>query len=508
MRKSIGLELGRLALGGVALALSSCTVGSDYEAPAVELGARFANAPAEGEDAASLARWWERFGDPTLDDLVRRALAGNPGLQVARERIREARALVGAAGADRAPAVDAIASAERRRTSENVGSTFAGSAPDGTSSAPASSGASGSAASAPVRRNLFVAGFDASWELDLFGRVAREVEAAERAVEAEWFAFHGAQVSLLGELATAYVELRAAQRRAELVNESVASQRETLSIADARFEAGLQSELDVVRARGLLVQTEARLPPLDLEARRAIHRIAVLVGDTPSRIEAELLEPAPLPAAPDRIAVRIPADLLRLRPDLLEAERRVAEAHARVAAAEGERYPRLVLNGSFTYESAHTGDWFERPSHAWSIGPSISVPLLDGGRIERNVEASEARLSRAMATLEDRALRAVEEVENAFVGFAREHERAERLEGAVAHSARALDLADDLFEAGRSDFLDVLDSRRQWIDDRDGLVQSRRAALVQLVALYKAFGGGWEGDPLEPAPSLPVPPAP
>ena len=457
-----------LAASGLAAALAACTVGPDYRAPQTTAPDAFADAASVATSDAPVAAWWTTFGDPVLDALVDRAVRSNPGLQEAQARVREARALRGVVAADLSPTVDASGRASRSRTSENV-------------------------AGLPTHTtNLFQAGFDAAWEIDLFGGVRRSVEAADAEVAASVEDRRDVLVSLLAEVARNYVELRGSQRQAAIAASNVAAQRQTLELTRTRLTAGLATELDVARAEATTHTTAAAIPSLESEARRAIHALGVLLGQAPDALSAELTPASPLVVPPPQVPAGLPSDLLRRRPDVRRAERRLAAATARIGAAQAGLFPKFSLTAALGLSSDGLGNLLDARSRTASLAGGVRWPLLDFGRVRENVAVQAAREEQAFAAYRTVVLSSLREVEDALVALSKERERRASLEAAVAASLRASELASQLWTAGRSDFLSVLQAERDVFAAQDALVLSDRRAASDLVALYKSLGGGWE----------------
>jgi NodT family efflux transporter outer membrane factor (OMF) lipoprotein len=420
-----------------------------------------------------LAAWWSRLGDPVLDRLVERAVSQGLDLRAALARVREARALRGAAAGERFPPIDAIASSEHLRESENT--PFGEFAPE---------------------TNVHTLGFDTAWEIDLWGRVRRSVEAAEADLGAEIEDARAIAVTVAAETAFAYNELRAFQRRIEIANTHVSLQEETLGLSRARFEAGLVGERDVAQASTVVETTRSQIPELEVGRRAAENRLAVLVGEPPGALAAELAEPRPIPRPSVEVAVGVPADLLRRRPDVRRAERILAAEVARIGVAEGELYPRLSLFGSIGIAADGTADLFDAESRFVGIGPSLRWNIFDGGRIRALVDAQDARAEQARIAWQSAVLGALEEAENAMTAFVREQARRASLGEAAGHARNAVGLAQAQYTEGISDFQVVLISERALADLEDDLARSDARITTSLVALYKALGGGFEHEPL------------
>jgi multidrug efflux system outer membrane protein len=461
------------------LLLAGCMVGPDYAPPDAPAPDAWTRAEAGRIDAApaDLSRWWTVFRDPALESLVARAVEGSPDLRVAAARVAEARANAGLAFAQLGPAVGAGGSVDRVKTSGNV-FTFPG---------------------ADLHQTYYRAGFDAAWEIDLFGGLRREAEAATAAAQAAEEDRRAALVSLQAEVARVYVELRGAQRRRAVLRDQVKAAADRLALLQARLDAGVATSLDVVREEALLRSTESLVPPAERDVALAVHRLGTLVGRPPGALVAELSADAPIPVPPARVVVGLPAQLLARRPDVRRAERELAAATARVGVATADFYPRVSLTGAFGLESLRASDFFESSSVAWSVGPSIRWPIFASGRLRARLGAAEAVEAQVLAAFEAALLRALEEVENALVAYLREGERQRKLAEAVTADRRALQLSEDLYRRGLASYLDVLTAQRALQGDELQLAQSDAAVTLFCVALYKALGGGWE-TPVASAP--------
>lgn len=478
--------------------LSACTtVGPDYTPPQPRMPESWSSpvAPGLAADAspAELAAWWTTLNDPTLSSLIERAIVNNKDLALARARIREARALAIIAGAADEPQLDAAARASRDlRSVNNNQENFGG-----------------------RESTLFQAGFDATWELDVFGGTRRSVEAALADTDAAVENLHAVRVSLSAEVAQAYTRLRGFERRIAIANKNIRTQQNTVELADARFKAGLRSDLDVAQAQTQLALTTSQVPTHEIGLRQALHRLSVLVAEPPSTLVAALLTSGssggaigaaiPIPAG-QAIPVGLPSDLLRQRPDVRRAERELAASSARIGVATADLFPRFSLTGGLGLQSQHLDDFPEGRSAYWSIAPGVRWPILSGGRIRANIEASNARQEAAVAGYERAVLEAIEDTENALVAFDREQARATSLRQAVSASQRAFDLSDELYRRGLTDFLSVLDAQRSLFSAEEQLVVSEETVTQNLIALYKALGGGWQG--FDPQPEPPTPQTP
>jgi NodT family efflux transporter outer membrane factor (OMF) lipoprotein len=463
----------RSAAFAAVLALAGCSVGPDYQAPERELPAAFrqplgdglVDGPAEGVPLAGA--YWRTFGDPVLDDLVVRALQQNLDLRQAYARLRSAAALRGVAAAERWPTLDARGSFEDRQESRNT--PFGAFIP---------------------RTNIHAVAVDAAWEIDLWGRVRRSVEAADRDLEASAADVEAAMVTVAAEVVATYVDLRSAQRRLEIARQNLLLQEQTLRLVAGRLEAGLVVERDAAQARTNVESTRARLPQLEAEAIAAEHRLAVLLGEAPGALLLPASAPASVPAPTTAVAVGVPADLIRRRPDVVAAERRFAAAVARIGVAEGDRYPRFSLGGTLGLAANSADDVFTKGSDVIAFGPSVRWNLFEGGRLKQRVVALEADAEAAQVAWEQAVLRALEEAENAMARFVREQQRRASLQRAASEAQRAVELARAQYTAGLSDFQAVIDSERSVATIEDDLVASEAAIAGHLVSLCKSLGSG------------------
>jgi NodT family efflux transporter outer membrane factor (OMF) lipoprotein len=360
----------------------------------------------------------------------------------------------------------------------------------------------------PFEYTVYNAGFDAAWEIDLFGGKRRALEAAGAEFEGAIEARNDAILTLLAEVARNYFELRGGQSRLEIARRDLKLQQEALELTRVRFKTGVVSELDVTRSAAQLASMQAAIAPLETAVQQAKYGIAVLLGQEPGELVAELSTPAAVPPVPPEVPIGLPADLLRRRPDVRRAERQLAAETARIGVAEAEWFPKLSLTGDVGVESVSFGKWFKPGSLFWSLGPSFQWRALDFGRVRAEVRAQTAVQEAALATYEKTVLVSLQEAENAVVAYAQEQNRHQALADAVAANQRSLAMADGLYANGRVNFLDVLDVRRTLYQADDLLAVSDQAVAIDLIALYKALGGGWETLIPENAKPLSTSPAP
>jgi NodT family efflux transporter outer membrane factor (OMF) lipoprotein len=439
--------------------------------------------PAEGsgpqlivsQETADLAEWWTVLGDRSLDSLLSRAIQQNLDVKIAIERVNQARALRGVAKAQQYPTVDAIGDYQRGRVSAN----------------------------SPIGEALsthsfsdWQGGFDASWELDLFGRIRRSVEAANADLEAFDEARRDVLVRLLAETARDYVELRGSQRRLAVANDTLKAQRDTLELVKARRAAGAVGDLDVSRAEADVRTTEAAIPSLQGDIDEAIFSIGALLGEEPGVHYDELVAAQPIPVPTKAIPIGLPSELLRRRPDIRQAEMQFASATARIGVATADFYPRFSITGSFVMDAtklSRVGNW---DSRQFGIGPTVTWNIFDAERIANNVTFSESRQREALIQYQQVVVDSLKEVETAMSRYVKEFSRHQSLEEAVKNNERSVSLAKQQYQAGSIDLLQVLDTQRSLFASQDQLALSDQAISTELIALYKSLGGGWEaGEP-------------
>jgi multidrug efflux system outer membrane protein len=471
--------------------LAGCTVGPNYRRPEVAVEPAFEPLPAKATrqpyvltaGPGQTAPWWTTLNDPELDGLMEQAMAANLDLRLAAARVREARARRAFTGAGRYPDVNVGASYSRERASKNAWPYNAFDVPG-----------------FPWEADLYQAGFDASWELDLFGGVRRRVEAANADLEAIAEEGRSVLVTVLAEVARNYVELRGLQQQLEIAERNLAAQRQTLELTTEQARKGVARQLDVSRATAQVSATEAGLPRLRNLQWQAMHRLAVLTGQQPGALVQTLSQAGPIPVPPAQVSTGVPADLLRRRPDIRRVERDLAAAAARVGVAKADLYPRFSLTGSFSLQSSEAGELVNGDSQSFGFGPAIRWPIFDAGALRATVKVRDAQQEQALVRYEQTVLQALEETHDALSAFVTEQDRRKSLQEAVKANEEAAELAEGLYRQGLTDFTSVLDAQRQLYQSQEGLLQSETAITTSLIALYKALGGGWEiGDPPQPA---------
>ena len=466
----------------VALSQASCKVGPDYEVPETELPDQWEEA-VEAEMAGEetdISRWWEALGDPKLSELIERAELANLDLRFAMARISEARAIHGIARGALYPQVSADGAYTYGEPSA--------SSPQGQ----AIVGAGGTI----EPDDSWSLGAAARWEIDVFGRIRRTVEAAEADFEATIEDFRDVQVTLFADVALNYTEVRTTQARLAYANANAIAQRDSLELTRDRYEAGLTSALDVAQAEQNLAETEAAIPALESRLNIAQNSLAVLLGLHAGALDEELEAGAgELPDAPEDIVMGIPAEVMRRRPDIRRAERILASQTARIGVAEADLYPTFSLDGFVESIAGSAGDLFQSDNVGWSIVPGFRWDLFSGGAIRSNIEAEEARTEQALFSYQQAILSALAEVSDAFVALDRERARRDRLLEAVDASERAVELVRTQYVSGLTNFQNLLDSQRSLFNQQDLLADSEGQVVKNLIVLNRALGGGWSLPP-------------
>jgi len=454
------------------IGLSGCTVGPDYHTPATPMPTAFTHARGQPftTDPADI-EWWRQFQDPLLENLIQTALTGNHDLRIATARLQEARALRHLQSLDAFPTVQAQGGFTR---SARAADAMPGVPRDGREG------------------QLFDAGFDAFWELDLFGRVRRAIEAARADTAAVEARRRAVLLSLMAEIARNYCELRGLQQQLAVAQHNARIQEETLQIVRAKLDGGRATELDLARAQAQYESTLALIPALENAIQQTIHRLSVLTGQQPTALTPQLRTAAPLPRLPDRIPVGNPSDLLRRRPDIQAAEQDLAAATARIGVATADLFPRVTFLGTLGWQASHLAGLGDAGSDAYSFGPRIQWAALDLGRVRDRLAAARARAEAQLARYEQTVLQALEETENALVNLGQTRTEAEHLRTAVAAARQAVTLAEQRYQAGVAEYLTVLDAQRALLALENQLATTETRLLTAHVAVYKALGGGWE----------------
>lgn len=457
------------------LILASCTmVGPDYRQVKPDVNNDWQAEMEKGLNRTRpnkeiMAKWWQVFEDPLLIQLEKKGVKGNLDLKTSLSRIREARARRDMKRAPLFPTLDAGATAERRRSSETLGTPGGGDA-----------------------HGYYRGGFDATWELDLFGQIRRSVQAAQAELEASQADLKDVLISLMADVALNYIQVRTYQHRLDIVRANIKTQKKTYELNKSRYECGIINELTVQQSLRNLEQSRSRIPALRKGLEAAKNRLCVLLGLDPGSLESKLIEMNPIPDIPEQLAVGIPAEALRRRPDLRRAERKLAAQTARIGVATADLYPKFQLGGTIGLESIDSSDFLEMDSGFWSIGPGMEWNIFQAGEIRLNIKIQTEKQKQALIHYRSVLLNAQEEVENALTDYAQEQTRLERLKDSVSAARRAENLARDQFQSGLVDFYNVLDAQRSLFRLQDELVQSKGEVAANVIRLYKALGGGWE----------------
>ncbi len=463
-------------LVGASLFLNGClSVGPDYEKPELTVvdswGEAVTNSFLSGTN--NISEWWTAFNDDILDKLILSAATNSPDLKIAAERINEAAALRGVAKSFWYPDISGDGTISRLQASEKAYSTL----PPGKNKA-----------------TYYSIGGSMAWELDLWGRVRRLVEASDASVQASIEDYRDVMVMLYGEIAYQYIQVRTLQNRIELTKESISLQKETLQVTIDRNNAGLAPDLDLYQAKMNLAQSQATIPPLRMALAKSIHRLSVLAGQTPTALmDLMNIDSSKIPVPPASITVGLPADLLRQRPDIRSAERRLASQTAMIGAKKAELYPAFSLPGMLKLEAYDAGD-LGGDALSYGFGPAFRWNLFNGGRIRSQIKAEESKTRQAYINYQKVVLNALEDVENAMVSIKEERLRVASLRKAVAASSKSVELVKDLYKAGLTDFQNVLTTEQAYMKHQDDLAKAEGNIAGYTVQLYKALGGGWSVD--------------
>jgi multidrug efflux system outer membrane protein len=456
-----------------------CAVGPNFKPPEAQMPNAWAGPsplPAVTPAENDLARWWTVFDDKMLASLIAQAVETNLDVKFAEARIRQARAARGIAESFLGPTLDATGSVQRSEASVS----------------PAGSTGATNGSRVNVTATQYFAGFDAAWELDIFGGVRRGIEAADADLQATVEARRDVLVTLTAEVAVNYTDLRAFQQRIAIARENLDAQKHSAKLTRERFEGGFASGLDVANAEAQVATTAAVIPLLEASARQTIYSLSVLLGRQPAALVQELAPALAIPTAPPAAPMGVPSDLLRRRPDIRQAEAGVHAATARIGVAEADLYPKFFITGSAGLQSSDLGSWFDWTSRLWSIAPSVSWEVFNMGRTRSNIAQQEALQEQSLIVYEKTVLTALQEVENALIALNKEQEHRKALVDAVAFNEKAVDLSVKLYTEGQTDFLNVLQAQRALFVTQDALAQSTQTVSTDLIALYKALGGGWD----------------
>ncbi|MGA2071756.1 MAG: efflux transporter outer membrane subunit [Sedimentisphaerales bacterium] len=442
---------------------AGCMVGPDYKPQDPNAPTGWVGTKNTSSSDAMLLEWWTEFNDVNLTSLIERAMKSNLDLRLAEERIRQARAASGVAGAGFWPTADVTGSATRNRNA------------------------------AGVKSNLFQAGLDATWELDIFGGTRRNIEAAEADIRASVEDRRDVLVTLVSELAINYVQLRGFQQEIIIAQNNLKAQQQSAAVVHRRYEGGFVSALDVANADAQVATTMSQIPLLETSAQQTIYNISVLLGQEPASLLEELSPASSIPLTPPEVPAGLPSDMLRRRPDVRRAEAQIHAATAQIGVATADLFPKFNLAGSIGMQ-ANNLNKFRWDQRSWSFGPSASWEIFNAGRVSYNIEVQKALQQQAVLTYKKTVLTAIQDVENALVAYTNEQEHHKAIIDAVAANRKAVDLSTQLYVEGQTDFLSVLVAQGSLYSSEDALVQSTRNLSTDLISLYKALGGGWDSQ--------------
>ena len=456
----------RWALTG-ALSLAGCSVGPDYHRPHIATPKVLASATGIATTNGPLElMWWKSFNEPLLDRLVAQASTNNHDLRRAQARLREARALWTESRFVYAPTIRNESRYEKYQLSQDA------------------------AGPRERRGELYRAGFDATWELDLWGRVRRDVEAARATVESVEATRDDVLIAVQAEVAASYIQLRGSQAQLDVATRNATNQAQTMLLAEQLRDGGQGTQLDVARARSLLNETLASIPPLEADVQRALHRLGVLCGLAPTALREEIIAPGKFPETPTMLVLSEPGEWLRHRPDVRAAERSLAATTARVGVEVADLFPRVTFVGAVALQADSFPGLTKPGADAYSFGPRISWAAFDLGRVRQRIKAADARTESALATYEQTVLLALEETENSLVALSRERQRLAYLSEAEKAAVEATSLARQRYRDGIADYLSVLDTERTLLNLQEQLVTTQTLAATRLIAVYKAFASG------------------
>ncbi|MGO9020710.1 MAG: efflux transporter outer membrane subunit [Syntrophobacteraceae bacterium] len=463
----------------ILLPTSGCMVGPDFHSPrpdapsgwegVTQAAAKHPSVPTA--QPAELTQWWKQFDDPVLTQLVEDALKTNLDLQLAVAALRQARAARGIAVAALWPTLSASAEYQRENTIVL------------------------SKANPGQAQNLYQAGFDAAWELDVFGGQRRNVESADANIQASTEGVSLAQVTLAAEVALNYVQLRGYQQQIAVAQKNLKSMQDTALITRQKAKAGFDCDLDIANADINVTTTEATIPPLETSAKQSIYSLSVLLAKPPADLLERLTPTDSIPGVPPQIPAGLPSDLLRRRPDICQAEAQLHSATAQIGVATADLFPKFSLTGTVSWQTNLLNNCWANANRAYSAGPSVTWAIFQGGAIISNIRVQEALTDQAFITYRKTVLGAFQDVENALIAFTKEQEHYKSLKDSVAANTIAVDLSLKLYKEGLLEFLNVLVAQRSLFTAENALVQSNCNITSDLIALYKALGGGWETNP-------------
>jgi NodT family efflux transporter outer membrane factor (OMF) lipoprotein len=465
--------------------LSGCfAVGPDYRPPNIPVPQQWTEATTDNRSQQQQPdSWWKTFNDPVLDKLISEALTSNLNLKIAQARVKDARILRSATIAAGLPSLSARSNLSRRLNN----SSSSGAQTGGTSSA------IGGAGFGNQLINIFSLGFDAQWELDFFGGIRRAVEAADATIDSEVENSRDVQITLLGDVARNYIELRANQRQLAITKQNLLAQQDTLKLTQIRQQTGLASMLDVTQAQAQAATTEAQLPNYATAIKQSIHALSILLGKEPGALATRLEQPGLIPTVSTNAITNLPSELLKRRPDIRHAERSLAVANASVGIATAELYPKVNLAAFIGLQNTTITD-FTPIGKSWSAASTLTMPIFNWGKLNANINSKKTQFEQAFLTYQATVLSSFQEVEDALVATSQEQLRQKALVQSVAANQLSVQLASERYQKGLTAFLDVLESQKALYQAQSLLVTSESQLSSNQVALYKALGGGWQSE--------------
>jgi len=473
----------RMAAAAAAAVLAGCAAGPNYQTPKPDTPPQFASKAAAAASSTTangdIAAWWQALKDPELDSLVERAIQSNPDLEIALTRLQQARTYETVVTGFALPEVDATAAAAHG-TGSDLGR---GRVQQPLVSATNTNG---------LQQINTLAGFDTVWELDVFGKFRRAIEAARADTQAAAAARSGVLTALVADVVRAYVDLRGFQTQAGILRQASDVLRESLRIVNIRYQRGITNELDVALATRELDTYLAQVAPLDAQASAAEYVLATLLGAYPETMVAELTPPSLIPSMPGPVAAGVPLELLKRRPDVVQAERELAAATARIGVATANLFPQVALVGSIGTEGQGWGTTPNISRHIWSFGPGAIWPLLDFGALDAQVDIADLEAHLRLVNYRRTILSAVQDVDTALDAYAAQQDRLQKLGDAMIAAQRAVDLATERYNRGLTDFLNVVDAERQFYDLQQQYAAAQVTQGEQFVQLYRSLGGGWQ----------------
>lgn len=486
----------------VCSALTGCLVGPNFEPPATATPDVFnrtqtAQAPSKAVEGNFSPDWWTLFDDPILNSLEKQLTDANLDVAAASARLRQSRAEQRVAGAAEYPTVDAAASYNRERGSPNGILSLLGVSPTGSQPQSASGAAPLGVAPLPGSSgspayNLYQFGFDASWEVDIWGRARRGVEAATALAEASYDDRSAVLLSARAELARDYIQLRDAQALLQIAKQNLQIARDATKLTETRVREGVTTNLDVANAAAQAVSIESLIPTLESRCETTINAIGLLLAEEPGALKQTLAEPRDVPGLPQQVPIGVPSEIVQRRPDIRKAEAQLHAATAAIGMAKADFYPRISLNGSAGFQSLQLSNLADWASGQFVVGPSITLPIFEGGRLKGTLRLREAQQQEAAIVYKHTVLQAWREVDDALIVYEAEQKRHDRLREVVRLNQSALSIAQQRYKAGAVDFLNVLNVQRQLLDSESNMEQSKADAAANLITLCKVLGGGWE----------------